>query len=212
MTKIKNFTAKIILSVLIILAFFMAQNISFFGNFSYRNCDQITTQAIIEESDLQDVSSKISNNNFNQTSSGSESTTGSTSVLSPSSWTKTGDINSTNMRAGVITIADETSFNQKVEDYLLSDGDYPNGTTGTSSGNKVLFIRSKTPTTFGFKSADIELDANSYYAITAKYYTGEGYASFGISSTNLTSTNKTIIKNLDSNSNWAYATIFISTS
>ncbi len=212
MTKFKKLATKIILSVLIILSFFLAQNFLLINNFSQTNYNLAEAAQAITEKDAQDVSSKVSNNNFSSTTSGSESTTGSTSILNPSSWTKEGTFNSTNMRAGVITINDESSFKQKVEDYKLADGDYPQGTANTANGNNVLFINSTTTTTYGYKSSDIELDANSYYAVSVKYYTGNAQASFGISSPQFTAKDNTIIKSLDSNKNWATATIYISTS
>lgn len=212
MTKLKSIATKVFLSILIILSFFVAQNAILFSGINYFN-NEITTTKAISNSDIEDLSSKVLNNQFSETTSGSQSTTGSTSVLNPTSWTKMGEVNSENMRAGVITISDKTSFNQNCEEYLLEENsDYPVGTVDSENGNKVLFIRSKTATTFGFKSSLIELDANSYYAISVKYFTGDGTASVGVSTASgFVKTENTIIKNLNSNKTWATATIFVST-
>ncbi len=213
MTKFKSIATKIILSVLIILSFFMAQNALLFNGIKYHQYNEAFAASAVEESDSLDVSTNISNNTFEPSSSqGSKTTTGSEYVYPVKSWTKTGEVNSENTRAGVITIKDENTFKQRCEDYLLETSDYPAGTTGTETGNNVLFIRLDAASIFGFTSNEIELDANSYYAVSVKYFTGAGQASFGIISDNLTATNNTIIKSMDSNSNWATATIFISTS
>lgn len=214
MTKIKSIATKIILSILIILSFFMAQNTLFFSGINRAHYNEAWAETVIAESDRLDKSSDIPNNTFEPSSnSGSKTTTGSESVMPVKDWNKTGDVNSENMRAGVINIKDEVSFNKKCEDYLLDNsGAYPIGTTGTDNGNNVLFIRLSTATIFGFTSNEIELDANSYYAVSVKYCTGAGQASFGISSPDFTANNSTIIKHLESNGNWATATIYISTS
>ncbi len=216
MTKIKSLMTKIILSVLIILSFFMAQNTLLWGSFKSFNSEDssLVTHAItVDENDYVDLSSKISNNNFAETSSGSKTTTGSTSVLNPTSWTKTGDVNSENMRAGVISVSSKDNFNQSAKEFLLTENtDYPVGTLNSANGNKVLFINSKTDTVFGYTSnTTVELDANSYYVVSVRYFTGDSIASFGISADNIDATENTIIKTLDSNRNWATAKIFIST-
>ena len=203
MTSFKSHVLKFILGICIILSFLLAQNGLLFGQSNNKNNSPV-------EALTQSVS--VSNGEFSSTSSGSTSTTGNSSVLSPSSWTSIGTFNSNNMRAGVITIKDKDTFKNNCEKYNLTEDDYPLGTTNTSAGNNVLMINSKTSVVYGYKSSSIELDANSYYSVSVKYYVTSGFASFGIESDNIEKTNNTIITGMNNDgNNWADATIFIST-
>ena len=203
MTSFKSYMLKFILSIFIILSFLLAQNGLLFGQLNNKSNSPV-------EAITQSVS--VSNGEFSSTSSGSTSTTGNSSVSSPSNWTSIGTFNSNNMRAGVITIKDKDTFKDNCEKYNLTEDDYPLGTTNTSSGNNILMINSTTATVYGYKSSSIELDANSYYSVSVKYYVTSGFASFGIESDNIEKTNKTIITEMNNGeNNWADATIFLST-
>ncbi|MBR1925246.1 MAG: hypothetical protein IJ837_00115 [Clostridia bacterium] len=209
MTKFKSFLSKFIVSVFIILSFFLTQNAIFFEQLKYKG-DPLTVDALT-------TSISVTNPEFSSTSSGSTSTTGTSSLSSPTSWTSIGTFNKENMRCGVITIKDKDTFETDCKKYnddnttFLDENSYPTGTLNTNSGNNVLMINSKTDTVYGYKSSSIELDANSYYAVSVKYFVVSGFASFGIESENIEKTTNTLIKSMDSNKAWATATIFVAT-
>ncbi|MEG1500260.1 MAG: hypothetical protein RR400_04275, partial [Clostridia bacterium] len=105
----------------------------------------------------------IDNGKFNSSSSASLQT-------SPYGWTKI-ESDST-LKAGVITVADQKTFENNSESYGLSNNENPSKFGGDVNDNKVLMINSENATTnFGFKSSPITLTPNSFYVFNIKMKT-----------------------------------------
>lgn len=173
MTKFKN--SKIILTLFIVLAFFLAQNailLSFFG----ANLGLPMVEAAQSQGTHVGTLSLITNSTFNTTSSGSSTNTssyytGSSSIKTPSSWTK--DLKSpypSSLKMGVCDLSD----NSKYSDYGLNSVGktiiYTDSKAAETEHN-ALMINAETDRVYGFTSSSFELEASSFYSITVSCFT-----------------------------------------
>ncbi len=222
MTKIKN--NKFIITLLIVFAFLLAQNsffISFLGS-NYYLPIYADSSATSQGRHVGTLSSTISNNNFNTTSSGSSSTTssyftGSTSVKTPSSWTKDKkDSYSSNLRIGVIDISSTNDYDTEKFGIARTEKQqiYTESKQQETEHNVLMINSTNSTTTFGYESADFSLSANSYYSITISYYTNNSaIASIYLKNSDefLTDENSRFVE-LQTNGTWKTVTYWIETS
>lgn len=215
MTKIK--TNKIILTILIVLSFLFAQNTLFLSLFNkgYSAPVFAETQQGTHVSTL----STISNSDFNTTSSGSATTTssyytGSTSIRTPSSWTK--DLKApypSSLKMGVVNLSEGSNYGN----YGLNSVGKSIIYTDSKSAEKehsALMINSETNRTFGFLSNSFDLDANSFYSITFNYFTkNDTVASVFLKNSDgfIENSNANFVE-LSSNQTWKTSTFYIATS
>lgn len=233
MTKFKKFANKIFISILVIISFLFAQTAILFNQFAYPQ-DRISSMAVAtdnETSNFEELSEKISNNSFKSTSSGNGANndgslptnyTGNTKILNPNSWSKDGVANAS-MFVGVINI-EENTYKDSYTDYHLKIKETPRLDAMKEDENgkvNVLMINSETKTTYGYKSSSITLDANSFYSISVKYYTGNTagtqnaydtpVASICLYGDDFEGKSSSAILATQTNKNWGTATFWIAT-
>ena len=140
------------ISVLVALVFLVAQLFVCMPIFA-----QKTTTAFASNDELTEYTESISitNNQFDQSS-------GSKFPKKPTNWTASTNASSENsLKAGVIDVS-TADFDKNKEDYGLATNP-----DSASSDDYVLMLNAEENTcNFGYQSASISLDANSYYTIS----------------------------------------------
>lgn len=230
MIKIKKLATKIFLSILLLIAFFTTQNFLLFNNMKVFSDEIVkTTNAVnlIDQntSNQEDLSSKVSNNNFMTTSTGSSTITnsnytGDTNIKVPGSWTKIGTVDEKadvkSLYVGVVDVSNSEFTNEKKENNFGLDADVNPYLQNMVNDSKVLMINSKSQEKlFGYSSSSITLDANSFYAVSVNVYTGSSNptVSVALSGDDFNGKAETIISDdIQTNKNWGTATFWVATS
>ncbi|MBQ9786034.1 MAG: hypothetical protein IJW25_01040 [Clostridia bacterium] len=188
-TKIKQ----IFISLFVVLAFMLAQNSLLIGLFSAYNTNstEVFASTAVTGKPTVELTSEMSSINagFSSTSSGSTSTTssyytGSTSIRTPTNWTKDSSVSYTKLKIGSIDIS-------KTENFFNDEEDKTNGYGISRKESNKIYLESmaqnsekyalminalSTQTNFGYTSKSLSLKANSYYSVTVNYLTQEGAA------------------------------------
>ncbi len=224
MTKLKNITTKIFLSLIIIVTLLFAQTGILFKNNQFQSSisTQISAIALSNSSDREEPTDTFSNNTFSQTTNGSTSTssssyTGNEKIPSPKSWERvnqSGTITE-NLLTGVVNI-EQQNLNQLAKSYGIAPNDV--NQIGVYKDNTYALMINSTNNNavrYGYRSSTVTLDANSFYSISVSFYTGNDSNSTPVASLVLSGDDfgaeSSAILGAQTDKNWGTATFWIKT-